>query len=53
MSDNPLPCHEKLAFGTKEQANAAALLAEYQHNTKLKSYMCRHCKLWHLASKYE
>jgi hypothetical protein len=47
-----LPCVEKLAFDTQEQANAAALLAEHQHNTKLKSYRCGHCSLWHLASNY-
>jgi hypothetical protein len=45
-----LPCSEKLAFDTKKQAEAAATVALYQHGTKLKAYVCRHCGLWHLAS---
>lgn len=52
MSDD-LPCKEKLSFDTQNQANAAAVLAEHQHNTKLKSYKCTHCNLWHLASKFD
>ncbi|HET6924409.1 MAG TPA: hypothetical protein VFH39_01090 [Candidatus Saccharimonadales bacterium] len=48
----PLPCADKLAFDTKKQADTAANVAAYQHGTKLKSYRCRHCKLWHLASDY-
>ncbi len=45
-----LPCADKLVFDSKLQANAAANVAEYQHGTVLKSYRCRHCHLWHLAS---
>ncbi len=45
-----LPCHEKLAFDTKEAAQGAATYAQYLHGTKLKVYKCRHCQLWHLAS---
>ncbi len=45
-----LPCSEKLAFDTKKQADAAAVVAELQRNVKLKSYKCNHCSLWHLAS---
>lgn len=52
MSD-VIPCSEKLAFDTQTEANAAAVVAEHQHGTKLKSYKCKHCGLWHLASKYE
>jgi len=52
MNEN-LPCNDKLRFDTQAEANAAALLAQHQHNSKLKSYKCRHCSLWHLASKYE
>lgn len=48
-----LPCNEKLKFDTQVEANAAAVVAEHQHGTKLKSYKCTHCDLWHLASKYE
>lgn len=48
----PLSCADKLAFGTKKAADAAALVADYQHGTKLKSYRCRHCGLWHLATSY-
>lgn len=49
-SDEPLPCADKLTFDTKKQAQAAAIVADYQHGTKLKVYMCRFCHLWHMAS---
>lgn len=45
-----LPCSEKLAFDTKKQAEAAAVVANYQHGAELHVYVCRHCGLWHLAS---
>jgi hypothetical protein len=45
-----LPCKDKLAFDTQKQAQAAAMTALYQHGTKLKTYLCRHCELWHLSS---
>jgi hypothetical protein len=48
--DEILPCVEKLAFDTRKAANAAAVVAEYQHGTKLKSYLCKYCSLWHLSS---
>ncbi len=51
MEEETLPCSEKLAFDTKEQANAAALVAEHQRNVKLNSYKCKYCHLWHLATK--
>lgn len=55
MSDETeqLPCAEKLAFDTRKAAQAAATVAAYQHGTKLKVYVCRHCNLWHLASDYD
>jgi hypothetical protein len=45
-------CEEKLAFDTKKAANASAVVAEYQHGTKLKIYKCPTCGLWHLASDF-
>ena len=45
-----LPCADKLAFDTKEQAEATAVVANYQHGVTLKVYLCRHCSLWHLAT---
>jgi hypothetical protein len=48
--ENALPCAEKLSFDMQKQAQAAATVAAYQHGTKLKPYLCRHCNLWHLAS---
>ena len=51
MNDTPVPpCNEKLAFDTQKQARAAAVVAEHQRGTKLRTYRCRHCGLWHLAS---
>lgn len=52
MSEPELPCSNKLVFETREAANAAAILAEHQHNAKLKSYKCKHCDFWHLASAW-
>ncbi len=43
-----LPCSGKLVFDTQQQAKAAVNVAEYQRGTKLKTYRCRHCRLWHL-----
>ena len=51
MSEQELSCAQKLSFDSKEQAEASAVVAEHQHGTKLKIYKCRHCNLWHLASK--
>ena len=45
-----LPCAEKLAFDTQRQAQAAATVAEYQHGSHLRPYVCRYCGLWHLSS---
>jgi len=42
-------CSGKLVFDTKVQAKAAALVADWQHATKLHAYHCRHCGLWHLS----
>jgi hypothetical protein len=50
--DIQLPCADKLVFGTKQEAQAAATVAEYRYATKLKPYTCRYCSLWHLASNY-
>ncbi len=50
LSNETLPCVDKLVFDTRRQANAAAQTAEYQHGTKLKTYLCRYCELWHLSS---
>ena len=43
-------CHAKMAFDSRVEAEATAVVAEHQHGTKLKAYKCRHCGLWHLAS---
>lgn len=47
----PLPCSDKLVFNTKKEADAAAVAVDWQRGTKLKSYKCKHCGLWHLSSK--
>jgi len=49
--DAALPCADKLAFDTKQQADVAANVAQYQRSLNLKSYKCRHCGLWHLSSQ--
>jgi len=45
-----LPCSDKLALDTQQQAEAAATVAQYQHGSSLKAYVCHHCRLWHLSS---
>lgn len=50
-TSEPLPCSDKMAFDSLKQAKSSAVVAEHQHGTKLKAYKCRHCGLWHLASK--
>jgi hypothetical protein len=45
-----LPCAHKIAFDTSKQAQAAALVANYQHGSELSVYLCSHCSLWHLSS---
>lgn len=47
-----LPCADKLALDTKQQAEAAATVAEYQHDVKLAPYKCKYCHLWHLKTVY-
>lgn len=53
QKEDGLSCQDKLAFDTKEQAEASAVVADYQHGTKLKIYLCKDCGLWHLASDYK
>lgn len=49
--DTALPCHEKLVFQTREQAEAAAAVDAYRYaNSHLKAYVCRYCGAWHLSS---
>ena len=49
--DSPLPCHEKLAFATREQAEAVAAVNAYRYGGKLYAYRCQYCGLWHLSSQ--
>ncbi|HTE22025.1 MAG TPA: hypothetical protein VK674_03210 [Candidatus Limnocylindria bacterium] len=51
--DPTLPCADKMAFDIKEEAEASAVVAEWQHGGNLKVYQCKHCQLWHLASNYQ
>jgi hypothetical protein len=48
----PLPCADKMAFDTLEAAQATATVSEHRYGSKLKVYKCRHCDLYHLASRY-
>lgn len=48
---NELPCADKLVFDTQTQAKATALTSKWRYGGKpLKTYKCRYCELWHLAS---
>lgn len=46
-----LPCGEKLVFDTKKEAEASAVVIDWQRGLPLKAYQCKHCNLWHLSSK--
>jgi len=46
-------CSEKMVFDTKEEAENAATVAEFQRGSNLKVYKCRECQLWHLSSNYD
>ena len=51
MSEDEISqCSDKMAFNTKEEAEASAVTADWQHGTKLKAYLCKKCDLWHLTS---
>lgn len=50
MNNEKLPCSDKLAFDTKDQANSTLVVSEYRYGNKLKVYKCSHCNLWHIAS---
>ena len=53
-SDNKtLPCKDKLTFDNKNQADGSAVAEKWRSGTELKSYLCRYCHLWHLATKVE
>jgi hypothetical protein len=47
-----LACNDKMAFDTKLEAENAATVADFQRGSKLITYKCRDCGLWHLASNY-
>jgi len=53
MSEEPLPCADKLAFDTVEAAKATATVSEYRYGSDLKVYKCRYCHLYHLSSNHE
>lgn len=45
-------CNDKAIYKSKAEADAASLLAEHQYGVKLRSYKCKQCNLWHLASNF-
>ena len=40
---------QKISYKTKEEAEAAALVAEYDHHIKLDVYKCEYGDHWHLT----
>lgn len=50
--ENVLPCSDKIAFGTRKEAEVAVVVAAHQHGSQLKAYRCKYCGLWHLSSYY-
>ncbi len=50
MSEEPLPCANKIAFDSRQQAEATATTSEYWYGHRLHVYLCRYCHLWHLST---
>lgn len=48
-----LPCADKLVFDSKKQAEAAAVVADYQRGVTLAAYRCQYCNLWHMKTVYD
>ena len=48
-----LPCADKIAYDTQKDAQAAATVARHWHGSKLYTYKCQYCALWHLATDYD
>lgn len=46
-----LPCADKMAFDSEQQAQTEANIIKWRRGGKLKVYECRYCGLWHLSSK--
>lgn len=46
-------CAQKMSFDSQQEAQTAATVALHQRGIKLKPYKCRHCELWHNATKYK
>jgi hypothetical protein len=53
LANKDLPCSDKMVFDTKDEAEASGLAAEWQHGGSLKAYQCKHCHLWHLATRIQ
>ena len=45
-----LPCADKVAFDTREKADATATTSEWWYGTKMQAYVCQYCHLWHLST---
>ena len=43
----------KICYDTKEEAEAAARIAEYDHKVPLDVYKCEYGNHWHLTRKLE
>jgi hypothetical protein len=50
-SSAQLPCADKLAFDTRDQAAVSVNVTQYQRGLTVRPYRCRHCGLWHLTSQ--
>ncbi len=48
-----LPCEDKLRFDSKVEADAMSVSLRHRYDTKYRSYKCRHCGLWHLATNFD
>lgn len=53
MTDDQQDCTGKLAFSTKDAAEAEARTLKFRRGLDLKVYKCRDCGLWHLSSQTE
>lgn len=54
MTESDLPCQDKMAFITKDEAEGAAVMAQHRYGgIKPSVYKCKYCEEWHLSTGIE
>lgn len=48
-----LACEHKIAFTGYQEAQGAAVVAQWNYGANVTPYLCTFCGAWHLATVYE